>query len=245
MRTSAIAAAVLALAPLTTSCFPADLSQAAWNGPPFSADLVNTNEPTKGPARIYLGNGKMRMEGGDPNDRSALVFDPAHHGTLLISDKNRTYIDAGMFTSLLAAGFAPLMRFVRPVGTGDPCAGWNSAVHSFTSFVPQQQRRNPPQLTCHDLGGDNINGRPAEKWAVTSSVDSESGTLWIDQRLHIVSKAVDKHSAMEMRNIHEGAQPAGIFEPPAGYEKLSITTMLSKLGKQSQQNTSSGSTPAP
>src|SRR5579871_675061 len=213
MRTLAAVAAV-AITPLIASCFPVNLSDAAWNGPPFSADLVNTSESSKPPAHIYMGSGVMRVEGGEPGDHTALVFDPAHHTTLFISEKSRTYIDAGMFTPVVAAGFAPLMRFMRPVGASDPCASWNTAVHSMTSFIPQQRRGTPPHFTCHSLGSESVNGRPAEKWEVTASVDSESGAFWIDQRLRIVSKAVDKHSTMEMRNIREGPQPATLFEAP-------------------------------
>jgi hypothetical protein len=242
-HTRALTALALAIAPLTTRCFTGNLSDAQYNGPPFSADIVSISEPNKPPTRIFMGNGKMRMESTDPTSHGALVFDPVHSTTLLIMDKDRTYIDAGMFTSLVAAGFAPLMHFMRPVTAGDPCTEWNSTVNAFTPFTSRRQSGPPPHFTCRSLGTDNVGGRPAQKWGVTSSTDNKEGTIWIDQRLHIMSKAADDHSQMELRNIHEGPQAVALFEAPAGYRKLSVASMLSALGKD--KSAPSTGTPPP
>ena len=202
-----------------------------WSGPPFSADIVDLRQPSKPPTRIYVGEQKLRMESMDPTGRTALVFDPQHGSTMLISEKDRTYIDAGMFSSAIAVAFAPLMHFFRPAGTGDPCTQWNSTVDMYSAITRHRSSGPAPHFTCQSLGAESVSGRPAQKWAVTEDSHSNAGTVWIDDRLHIVSKSMDQNGQMEMRNIQEGAPPQAMFEAPAGYQKLSLAGMLSALAK--------------
>ena len=239
--TRALAVAVVAAAPLLLDCTEGlPSTAAAWNGPPFSADITDPRQPTKPPTRVYLGGGKMRMESTDPDSRGALVLDPASHTVLLINDKDRMYIDAGMLAPAVASGFAPIMHFFRPVGGGDPCAEWNTTVDQFSALI-QQHRSGPlPQLTCRSLGSETIDGRPAQKWSVSSNVDSRTSTVWIDQRLQVISKSADDNGQMEMKNIHEGPQPATLFAAPSGYRKLGLSEMLASLRGNTTSSTSAG-----
>ncbi len=233
------------LAPLLAACFGGmgGGGVPAWKGPPFSADIVNLKDSTKPPSRLYLGDGKMRMESLDPASRNALVFDPAHNTTIWINEKDHNYIDAGMFTSVVAVAFAPLMRFIRPATGGDPCTGWNSTVDQFATFLKQRKSGPPPHFVCHSMGSENVDGRPAAKWAVTDDADKNSGVVWIDDRLQIVTKSMDNTGQMEMRNIKEGPQPAELFAPPAGYQKLGLTEMLGALGKAKNSSSDASSHP--
>jgi hypothetical protein len=236
--TPALAAAVLVAAPFLLRCTEGSPGNvASWNGPPFSAEITNPREPTKPPTRVYLGDGKMRMESTDSTSRAALVLDPATHTVLLISDNEHMYIDAGMLAPAVAAGFAPIMHFFRPVSGGDPCAEWNTTVDQFSALIRQRQSGPPPQFTCRSLGSETVAGRPAQKWSVSSNIDSRASTVWIDQRLHVISKSMDENGQMEMRNIHEGPQPATLFAAPPGYRKLGLTEMLASL---KNRTTSSG-----
>lgn len=213
---------------------------AAWNGPPFSAEMVDPMHPSQPASRIYLGNGKIRLESEDTSSIGAIVVDPAHGTTLLINDPAKSYLDAGMFTSLVTIGFAPLMRVLRPAGSGDPCTQWNNAINPFGAFVKRQDGAAPPQYTCRSLGTESVNGRSAHKWAVTSN-DPNDGpmTIWVDDRLHVLSRSKDAQSEMEMRNVHEGPQPDALFTPPAGYRKLSMTSILGGMINGSGTNGSS------
>lgn len=240
-RTHAAAVGLLAAAVLA-GCMPgAGGSTAQWNGAPFSGDLTDPRSPTKPSTRIYMGDGRLRLESTDPADHAALVLDPSHGTTLMILDKDRVYIDAGMFTPMVAAGFAPIMHFLRPVNGGDPCAEWNTSVDQFTALMHQRTSGQPPHFTCRDLGAESVNGRSARKWAVTSDHPAETSTIWIDDRLHIVSKSADAKGGMEMRNIHEGPQSAALFEAPPGYRKLGLSDMLASLGKSAGGASSSSS----
>jgi hypothetical protein len=238
--TRALATAVLVAAPLLLRCTEGTSGVASWNGPPFSADITNPGEPTRPPTRVYMGDGKMRMESTEPANRAALVLDPATHTVLLISDNDRMYIDAGMLAPAVAAGFAPIMHFFRPVSGGDPCAEWNTTVDQFSALIRRHQSGLPPQFTCRSLGTETVDGRLAQKWSVSSNVDSRASTVWIDQRLHVISRSMDQNGQMEMRNIHEGPQPATLFAAPSGYRKLGLTEMLATLKGKTTSSSSAG-----
>jgi hypothetical protein len=222
-------AALFVVAPLATGCMNGQTSggAAAWDGPPFSAEIVDPAQPAKPPSHIYLGAGKLRLESEDTSSIGAIIFDPAHGKTLIVNDQAKSYIDAGLFTSLIAVGFAPVMRVLRPAGSGDPCTQWNNALSPFGAFVQRDRSAPPPQFTCRSLGAELVSGRPAQKWAVTSNdPDAGPATVWIDDRLHIMARSQDRNGAMEMRNVQEGPQPDSLFTPPAGYRKLSLTSLV-------------------
>jgi hypothetical protein len=232
----------LLMAPLLAQCFGGgDLTAAEWRGPPFSAEIFSARDSTKPSTRIYMGTGKFRLEMGKPDDRSAIVFDPARGTTLLIGMKDRSYIDAGMFTSLIARGAAPVMRLLRPMNAVDPCTDWNSVIDhmsvghdSLTLHLRSSDTVHP--FICRHIGAESVNGRPAQKWAVAQGDHGDSGTLWIDDGLHIISKSASPSGEIELRDIEEGPQPAALFEPPPGYRRLGLSEMLAKLRNPTATN---------
>ena len=214
---------------LATACIGRDIAGAAnaWNGAAFSAEMFDPAHPGKPVSRIYLGDGRVRLESEDTSSIGAIVLDPAHGTTLIVNDPAKSYIDAGMFTSLVTVGFAPLMKVLRPAGSGDPCSQWNSAVNPFGAFAKSSDGNQPQQWTCKSLGSESVNGRSAQKWAVTSNDPSDGPmTIWVDDKLHVLSRTQEKDGTMEMRNIHEGPQPDSLFTPPANYKKISISGLL-------------------
>lgn len=238
-RTTCLLAAALLLTALPLAgCNNGEaVGGASWAGPPFSAEMFDPAHPTKPVSRIYIGDGKIRLESEDTASIGAIVLDPAHGTTLLVNDPAKSYIDAGMFTSLVTIGFAPLMRVLRPAGAGDPCTQWNSAINPFGAFAKQKNGAPPPQFTCRSLGAESVNGRAAQKWAVTSN-DPKDGpsTIWVDDKLHVLSRSEDKNGAMEMRNVHEGAPPDSLFTPPASYKKISLSSILGGMMGGSKEN---------
>ncbi len=229
-RTSVIVAtALVAGALLLTACIGGEIASSgeALTGPPFSAEMIDLSHPEKPASHIYLGDGKIRLESEDTASIGAIVLDPAHGTTLLVNAPAKSYIDAGMFTSLVTIGFAPLMRVLRPAGSGDPCTQWNSAINPFGAYMKQDKGTPPPQFSCRSLGAESVNGRGAQKWAVTSN-DPKFGamTIWVDDKLHVLSRSEDADGKWEMRNIREGAQPDSLFTPPASYRKISMSSLL-------------------
>ena len=242
--TRASLASILIAALLLTACMNGEVVGAAnaWNGAAFSAEMFDPAHPGKPVSRIYLGDGRVRLESEDTSSIGAIVLDPAHGTTLIVNDPAKSYIDAGMFTSLVTIGFAPIMRVLRPAGSGDPCSQWNTAVNPFGAFAKSSNGKQPPQWTCKSLGGESVGGRPAQRWAVTSNDPSDGPmTIWVDDKLHVLSRSQDKDGMMEMRNIHEGAQPDSLFTPPAGYKKISISGLLGGMLGGSSDSGKSGS----
>ena len=227
-----LAPALVAAALPLTACQNADLAGGgdAWNGTAFSAEMIDPAHPAKPVSRIYLGGGRVRLQSMDTSSIGAIVVDPSHGTTLIVNDPAKSYIDAGMFTPLVTIAFAPVMRVLRPAGSGDPCSQWNSAVNPFGAFAKTDKDHPAPQWTCTSQGSESVNGRAAHKWGVVSN-DPKDGpmTIWVDDRLHVLSRTTDKDGGMEMRNISEGPQPDSLFTPPANYKKLSLRSMLGGL----------------
>jgi hypothetical protein len=208
----------------------------AWNGPPFSADMYDLRDSAKPPTHVAIGDGKLRLQSTDKGNSMAFVFDPQKRTAMVIDDHAKTYIDAGMFASAVSAGMAPMLRLFRPAATGDPCVSWNGAVDQFATFAGHSSGPTP-RFSCTAAGTDVVDGRPAHKWTVVatggSGDNSGPSTVWIDDRLHVLSKSTDANGSMEMRNIREGAPPNDLFVPPAGYQKIGVTDLLKRLGSPS------------
>jgi hypothetical protein len=229
---------------LVAACFggpPGD----AWNAPPFSADLVDLHNAGRTPTHIDVGVGKLRMVSTDNGKTTTFVFDPQKHTLLVVDDQAKTYIDAGLFSSMVAAGMGPMLRLFRPAADGDPCTVWNGTVNQFASF--SKQSGPPPHFSCAPMGSDAVNGRPAHKWTVTATGGNEASdgpaTVWIDDRLHIITKSIDPNGSMEMRDVREGAPSADLFVAPASYQKIGVTDFLASLAKGA--GATGGSTTAP
>jgi hypothetical protein len=232
--TLALGALAICIALPLTGCLGRDLAGggAALTGDPFSADLVDPVHPDKPATRIYFGNGKVRIQSSDASGFGALVLDPAKGTTLVIDDKPKQYVDAGMFSRLVMVGAGPALQVLRPAGSGDPCSQWNSAVSPFAKYAKRDDSKPAPVFTCKSLGSESVNGRAAHKWEVTTNdPDDKGGTIWIDDRLHIMARTQGDNGAMEIRNIKEGPQPEALFEAPAGYKKISVTSILGDIMK--------------
>jgi hypothetical protein len=50
--------------------------------------------------------------------------------------------------------------------------------------------------------------------------------FWLDPKLRFPVKWEGKSSSGELRNIQEGAQPASLFEIPAGFTKMDLGGMM-------------------
>lgn len=196
----------------------------------FSADIVRT--PTRGSetSRVYVGSSNLKLQtldNGQPSNSA--IWDFNTKALTLLIDSQHAYI-GGSSTSLVSqmmakSGAPPIWRMFRPSSNADPCTTWNALIQASTP------RDSTPagHVTCQSLGNDGVNGRAAQKWAVTSTDRHgkvDHGTVWIDSRLHVVSKSQDSTGTMELRNVQEGPQPASLFAIPAGYHQLDLSKMM-------------------
>lgn len=84
--------------------------------------------------------------------------------------------------------------------------------------------------TCKKVGDDTINDRSTVKYTGTTDT-GETGTAWIDRKLHYVIKWDGEKSAAELKNIQEGPQSASLFEIPTDYEKIDPAAARAKNSK--------------
>jgi hypothetical protein len=202
------------------------------NAQQFSADVVTTPPKGANTVRVYVGNAKMRIQtlrNGQPE--GGMIWDAGRKSTTIVMDKNHSYIggtNSPILNAVLNGTGAPTMvRLFAPTNSSDPCSDWNNAVLRY-----QDSTHKAPHFTCHSAGSDVVNGRPAQKWAVTTTDangTTHAGYAWIDSKLHVVSRSQDKDSRMDLMNIQEGPQPDAVFQIPAGYHQVDESTLLMQL----------------
>ncbi len=84
------------------------------------------------------------------------------------------------------------------------------------------------ELERTSLGWESVDGKPAEKFRVTYTVNGTSQMIfqWINKEgFPVKSAAVDGSWSVEYRNIRVGAQPDSLFEVPPGYQKFAMPSM--------------------
>lgn len=76
------------------------------------------------------------------------------------------------------------------------------------------------------VGEESLDGHPCKKYQISGKFMGKnvSSTIWKAQDLGgTVIKSIDKKGdGIEVKNIQKGTQPASLFEPPAGYSKMTL-----------------------
>ena len=87
--------------------------------------------------------------------------------------------------------------FLLPADSQDPSENWVS-------------------FECKAVGPETIEGRSTTKWDLTHRFEEQTWHtyIWVDLRLHVVSKRQFMENTFELRNIVEAPQPAGLFDVP-------------------------------
>lgn len=182
----------------------------------FSADMVNLrpdkrSEDNSNHAKLYINNDKVRIESQEQRGGGVVMIWDSTHRYVLMPER-RMYMD-----------YAPMMgekmgfvSFWHPSDINNACPEWHK-------FVEQMQHKEK-WGTCRKIGNDTINGRSAVKYEGTST-EGKTGDVWIDSKLHYITKVEGKDGGMELRNIQEGPQPASLFEVPPGYQKFDMGNM--------------------
>jgi len=170
--------------------------------PQFSADTIMKSPKTGSmQGKIYLGGTKQRMDMTVNGETHSMIADMQRKVGYSIKHSQRMYMEMNY------AGFAKQMPDIRSYDPNNPCA-------------------NQSDTKCKRVGTELINGRLCDKWEFTGGMGG-TRTVWIDQKNHLPIKSASADgSTFEMQNIKEGAQPASLFEIPAGYRKLDMGGMM-------------------
>lgn len=202
--------------PLLALALALGLTDAPARAQQFSADMIVTgghSQASEQPRKLYVSNGKMRMETGGRSG-GVMLSDATAKTAVMLMPQMKAYLDIGKMGMVSQAFMA--------VDPENPCPQWQEIAKSF-------DKKNVT-WTCKRVGQETVNGRATLKYQANSS-EGEQAYAWIDPKLKFLVKSEDgKGRGMELRNIQEGAQPANLFEIPAGYRKLDAQMMMQQHG---------------
>lgn len=179
----------------------------------FSGEIVNTHDGKEaGPAKIFVSNSKVRIEPQDARQgHGAVIMDFSTQVMDVLIPQQHMYLES-------QGGQGPgrqMFNFFRSGDVNNACSEW--------AKLP-----NRSNGTCRRIGTDTVNGRDAVKYEGTSQ-DGKTGYFWLDSKLRFPIKWQEADSSGEVRNIQEGRQPEGLFEIPAGYQKMDMSNMMGHM----------------
>jgi hypothetical protein len=180
----------------------------------FSADLVDLQKagaPVQ--AKMYFAKDKLRVEpqNGGPHGGGAVIINLSTQTTTVLMAQQHMYMELPTQAQSQRMSYAG--AFFRAGDVENACGEWQKMGHNAAS--------------CHKVGNETINGRNTVKYESTSA-GGDISRFWLDPNLQFPVKVEGKNSSWELRNIHEGAQPASLFEIPAGFNKMDMGGMMQR-----------------
>lgn len=183
----------------------------------FSADVTSQRQTNTSVSKLYSSDNKVRLEiqtGNAAMGPSALILDEAQHKYVMIMAERHMYMDAPVTM------VKPLItQFWRVQDPNDACPQWKN--------VAQQAGTDQNWGSCTKIGPDTVNGRDTVKYEGVSK-KGEKTHVWVDTKLHCVTKTDQSSGGFELKNIQEGSQPASLFEVPASYTKFDMGAMMNQ-----------------
>jgi hypothetical protein len=180
------------------------LAEGKWQGTGFSADFSQTFEGSGQQdqnGRLFLDSEGMRMEMTEEGQAVVTIMRFSENDMLMLMPDAKMYMQMP-FSAMGQQGAGTLEgKFASA------CAEYREG---------------------EKLGSETVNGRATEKWrCVGSTNDEPDADIWFDQDLGAPIRVVDDAgSRFELSNIKEGDQAAGLFQPPADYQRMSMQDMM-------------------
>jgi hypothetical protein len=179
----------------------------------FSAEIVDLQKPgAPSQAKMYLTKDKLRVEptNGGPHGGGAVIINFATQSTTVLMAQQHMYMEMPMQAQGQRMAYAS--AFFQTGDVENACGDW------------QKMARNQGS-TCHKVGSETVSGRSTVKYEATNA-SGDVSHFWLDPKLRFPVKWQGKNSDGELRNIQEGAQPAILFEIPAGFNKMDMGGMM-------------------
>jgi hypothetical protein len=177
----------------------------------FSAEIVDLQKsgtPTQ--AKIYFAKDKMRIEAQTASAHgSAVIINYATQTGDVVMAQQHMYMEMPMQAQSQRMGYAS--AFFQAGDVENACGDWQKMGHEGSS--------------CHKVGAETVNGRSTVKYETTNA-SGDVSHFWLDPKLRFPVKWEGKSNSGELRNIQEGAQPATLFEIPAGFTKMDMGGMM-------------------
>ena len=187
----------------------------------FSAEIVDLQKPgTPTQGKIYFAKDKMRIESqASTRTGGAVIVNFATQTSMVLMAQQHMYMEMPAQSQSQRMGYTA--AFFQTGDVENACGDWQKMGHQGSS--------------CHKVGSETINGRSTVKYETTNA-SGDVSHFWLDPKLRFPVKWEGKNSGGELRNIQEGAQPASLFEVPAGYTKMVIPVgILDSTGGAAQQ----------
>jgi len=177
----------------------------------FSAEVVDLQKPgTPTQAKMYFAKDKVRIESqSGPHPSGAVIMNFATQTSTVIMAQQHMYME--MPAQAQGQRMAYASAFFRAGDVENACGDW--------------QKTRSQGGSCHKVGSEAVNGRDTVKYETTNAAGDVSH-FWLDPKLRFPVKWEGKNNAGELRNIQEGAQPASLFEIPAGFTKMDMGGMM-------------------
>jgi hypothetical protein len=184
----------------------------------FSADVINA-KGSSGIRKVYSTKDKVRYEIEGQNQAmgpSAVIVNEAQSKWLVLLSERHMYLDS--WPTMMQKPLIAQYWHVSDVN--DACPQWKK--------LAEQTGTSKNWGSCTKIGSDTVGGRSTVKYEGVSS-KGDKNNIWVDTKLHCVIK-MDGVSggSIELTHIKEGAQPASLFEIPAGYTKFDMASMMQR-----------------
>jgi hypothetical protein len=179
----------------------------------FSAEIVDLQKTgTSSQAKIYFGKDKIRIEpvAGGPHAAGAVIMNFSTQTAAVLMAQQHMYMEMPVIAQSQRMAYAS--AFFRAGDVENACGDWQKMGHNQGS-------------SCHKVGNEAVNGRFTVKYESTNA-NGDVSHFWLDPKLRFPVKWDGKSNAGELRNIQEGAQPASLFEIPAGFTKMDLGGLM-------------------
>jgi hypothetical protein len=179
----------------------------------FSAEVVDTHKQgTTSQSKIYFAKDKIRFDSLDRDSKGggAFIMNLATQSMTVLMPQQHMYMEM----PAEAGEQRKMFSFFRATDVENACGDW-------------QKLATNKGGTCHKVGNETVNGRNTVQYEGTNA-KGEVSHVWLDPKLRFPVKWQGTNGGGELRNIQEGAQPASLFEIPAGFTKMDIGGMMQK-----------------
>jgi hypothetical protein len=199
-----------------TSCFFAVVLAAGFAPAQteFSADIVDLQKPgAPTQAKIYFAKDKIRIESQtmSAHGGGAVIMNFATQTSVVLMAQQHMYMELPVQAQGRRMAYAS--AFFHAGDVENACGDWQKMGHNGAS--------------CHKVGNETVNGRSTVKYESTNA-SGDVSHFWLDPKLRFPVKWDGKNNGGELRNIQEGAQPASLFEIPAGFTKMDMGGMMQR-----------------
>ena len=178
----------------------------------FSAEIVDLQKPgTPTTAKIFFAKDKIRIESsGGQRGGGAVIVNFATQTSMVLMPQQHMYME--MPAQSQGQRMAYTNAFFRAGDVENACGDW-------------QKMGSNKGGSCHKVGNESVGRRDTVKYETTNAT-GEVSYFWLDPKLRFPVKWQGKSNSGELRNVQEGAQPASLFEAPAGFTKMDMGGMM-------------------